>query len=124
MDKLDEEAMQRMLKVEHGGMSEVLANLYAVTGEPAHLALARRFDHKAFLEPLAARARRAQGAPCQHPGAESYRSRREYELTGEPFYRDVATYFWDQVVNHRSYATAGPAITKVSRPTRTSWPRS
>ena len=107
MDKLDEEAMQRMLKVEHGGMSEVLANLYAVTGEPAHLALARRFDHKAFLEPLAARRDELKGLHVNTQVPKVIGAAREYELTGEPFYRDVATYFWDQVVNHRSYATGG-----------------
>src|SRR4030042_1817267 len=55
IDKLDDDAMQRMLKVEHGGMTEVLANLYAVTGDPGHLALARRVDPRALLNPLAER---------------------------------------------------------------------
>jgi len=41
-DRLDAAAMQRMLEVEFGGMPEALLNLYAITGEPADLALARR----------------------------------------------------------------------------------
>jgi len=106
-DKLDEEAMQRMLKVEHGGMTEVLANLYAVTGEPDHLALARRFDHEAFLEPLAGRRDELKGLHVNTQVPKVIGAAREYELTGENLYRDVATYFWDQVVNHRSYVTGG-----------------
>ncbi|MFZ2054681.1 MAG: beta-L-arabinofuranosidase domain-containing protein [Candidatus Aminicenantales bacterium] len=107
MDKLDDEAMQRMLKVEHGGMTEVLANLYAVTANPDHLALARRFDHKAFLDPLAAGRDELKGLHVNTQVPKVLGAAREYELTGEEFYRDVATYFWDEVVNHRSYVTGG-----------------
>ena len=107
MDKLDEEAMQRMLRVEHGGMTEVLANLYAVTGNPDHLALARRFDHKAFLEPLAERRDELKGLHVNTQVPKVIGAAREYELTGDNRYRDIATYFWDEVVNHRSYVTGG-----------------
>ena len=34
-----------MMKVEFGGMNEVLYNLYAATGERKHADLAHRFDH-------------------------------------------------------------------------------
>jgi len=107
MDKLDEEAMQRMLKVEHGGMTEVLANLYAVTGDPDHLALARRFDHKAFLGPLSERRDELKGLHVNTQVPKVIGAAREYELTGEKRYSDIATYFWDEVVNHRSYVTGG-----------------
>lgn len=41
-DKLSEEQMQQMLNAtEQGGMNDVLAGLYAVTGNPDHLALSR-----------------------------------------------------------------------------------
>jgi uncharacterized protein len=42
----------RMQMVEHDGMNEVLFNLYVVTGKEQYLALARRFDHKRFFDPL------------------------------------------------------------------------
>jgi hypothetical protein len=96
-----------MLKVEHGGMTEVLANLYSVTGDPDHLALARRFDHRAFLGPLAARRDELKGLHVNTQVPKVIGAAREYELTGDLFYRDVAATFWDQVVNHRSYATGG-----------------
>jgi DUF1680 family protein len=107
MDKLDDEAMQRMLKVEHGGMTEVLANLYAVSANSDHLALARRFDHKSFLGPLAAGRDELKGLHVNTQVPKVIGAAREYELTGEKFYADAATYFWDEVVNHRSYVTGG-----------------
>jgi uncharacterized protein len=106
-DSLDDEAMQRMLKVEHGGMTEVLANLYAVTGDPDHLALARRFDHKAFLDPLAERRDELKGLHVNTQVPKVIGAAREHELTGEKRYGDIAAYFWDEVVNHRSYVTGG-----------------
>jgi DUF1680 family protein len=42
-----------VLTVEFGGMSEVLHDLYGVTDDPQHLALAHKFDQAAFLGPLA-----------------------------------------------------------------------
>ncbi len=107
MDRLDDEAMQRMLRVEHGGMTEVLSNLYAVTGNSDHLALARRFDHRAFLDPLSARRDELKGLHVNTQVPKVIGAAREFELTGEETYRDAATYFWDEVVNHRSYVTGG-----------------
>ncbi len=48
-DPLSEQQMQRVLLVEYGGMGEVLANLYGVTGKREYLGLAQRFDKKGFL---------------------------------------------------------------------------
>jgi DUF1680 family protein len=107
MDELDDETIQRMLEVEHGGMTEVLANLYAVSANPDHLALARRFDHRAFLDPLAAGRDELKGLHVNTQVPKVIGAAREYELTGEKSYADVATYFWDEVVNHRSYVTGG-----------------
>jgi DUF1680 family protein len=53
--RLPEEQMQRTLQIEFGGMNEVLANLSAVTGNPRYLAVARRFDHHAVMDPAQGR---------------------------------------------------------------------
>ena len=45
-DKFSDEQMQKMLGVEHGGINEALANLYALTGEKKYLQLALRFNHR------------------------------------------------------------------------------
>jgi hypothetical protein len=105
--RLPEEQMQRTLQIEFGGMNEVLANLSAVTGNPRHLVVAQRFDHHAVMDPA------AQGrdtlttlhANTQIP--KFIGAAREFELTGDPHYRDAALFFWQQVALHRSYVTGG-----------------
>src|SRR5205814_9611192 len=49
---MTDEQFEKMLGVEHGGMNEVLADVYALTKDERHLALAERFCHQAVLRPL------------------------------------------------------------------------
>lgn len=60
-DRLSDEQMEKMLAVEHGGINEAMANLYALTHDEKHLRAARRFCHKHVLDPLAARQDRLRG---------------------------------------------------------------
>jgi len=106
-DGLDDKAMQGMLRTEFGGMNDVLAGLYAVTGNPDHLMLARRFDHQAIFEPLANHRDELKGLHVNTQIPKVIGAGREYELTGDKYYYEVASYFWDEVVNHRSYCTGG-----------------
>src|SRR6185437_4937206 len=50
---LTHEQMQKVLACEHGGMNEVLADLYADTGDARYLELAQKFHHDVILDPLA-----------------------------------------------------------------------
>lgn len=50
--ELSDEQMERMLGNEHGGMDEVLADAYAITGKQAYIDCARRFAHKQLLLPM------------------------------------------------------------------------
>jgi uncharacterized protein len=52
VSNLTDEQMQDMLRAEHGGMNEVLADLYAITGNTSYLEAARRFCHQTVLDPL------------------------------------------------------------------------
>ncbi|MHC4623236.1 MAG: glycoside hydrolase family 127 protein [Planctomycetota bacterium] len=107
LDNLNEEQTQTMLRVEFGGMNEVLCNLYAVTKNPDHLALARRFDHHSVFEPLAHFQDELKGLHVNTQVPKIIGAAREFELTGETYYYNIATFFWDQVVNARSYCTGG-----------------
>jgi DUF1680 family protein len=73
--KLNEEQFQRMLRCEHGGMNEVLAELYARTGNEKYLQLSRRFHHKAVLEPLARQEDRLAGASRKYADSKIDRTR-------------------------------------------------
>jgi uncharacterized protein len=104
---LDDVKFQKMLDTEHGGMNEVLGDLYAITNDHKYLALAERFNHQALLKPLAANHDTLDGlhSNTQIPKVTGFA--RLYELTGNESYRAAASYFWQTVVGRRSYATGG-----------------
>jgi len=104
---LSGEQFEAMLACEHGGINESLAELYGRTGDERYLALSRRFHHKAVLGPL------SQGIDCL-PGLHANTQipkitgvARRYELAGAMEDRAIASFFWDRVVQHHSYATGG-----------------
>ncbi len=105
--RLTEAQQQAALDTEFGGMNEVLANIYAATGEQKYLDLARRFEHKKILDPLARGADPLDNVHANTQIPKIIGVARQYELTGEPRYRDIATFFWDRVVHHRSFVMGG-----------------
>jgi uncharacterized protein len=107
MDRLTPDQQQAMLMAEHGGMTEVLANLYAVTGNPDHLRTARAFDHEFLLGPLARKSDALDGLHANTQIPKIIGAAREYEVTGDARYRDIATFFWERVAHRRSYANGG-----------------
>jgi len=107
MDKLTTEQIQASLGTEFGGMNEVLANLYAATGDPAHLRAARCFDHKAVFDSLAQSEDRLNGLHANTQIPKMIGAAREYEMTGEARYRDIAQFFWRRVALARSYVIGG-----------------
>jgi len=104
---LSYEHMQRVLGTEFGGMGEVLSNLYAVTGQEYYLEVAQRFDKKQFFDALAAHRDELKGLHVNTHIPQVIAAARYYELTGDQRYRDIAQYFWDEVVSERSYCTGG-----------------
>jgi hypothetical protein len=104
---LSEQHMQRVLGTEFGGMAEVLANLYAVTGKREYLGQARRFEKRAFLDPLLAHRDELKGLHVNTHIPQVIGAARQYEMTRDTRYRDIAQYFWDEVVGERSYVNGG-----------------
>lgn len=99
--------MQRILGTEYGGMGETLANLYAVTGKPYYIHVAERFDKKWFFDPLAGHRDELKGLHVNTHIPQVIAAARLYEVTGDRRYRDIAEYFWEEVVSERSYCTGG-----------------
>jgi uncharacterized protein len=108
--QLSDEQVQTMLNTEHGGMNEVLADVYAMTGERRHLDLAKRFSHRALLDPLLRREDRLDGlhANTQIPKVIGFA--RIGELTGDRRWVDAAAFFWDTVTRGRSVAFGGNSV--------------
>src|SRR5213080_4725395 len=96
-----------MLNTEFGGMNEVLADLYADTGDQRWLDLSHHFDHHAVLDPLARREDILAGlhGNTQAPKLLGYLER--YIYTGDKTDGSAAEFFWDAVALHHSYATGG-----------------
>ena len=89
---ISDEQWAKMQMVEHGGMNESLFNLYALTGKEQYLALARRFDHKKFFDPLAERKDELKGLHVNTNIPKVIGAARGYELTGDRSYADAAYY--------------------------------
>lgn len=104
---LNDEQMEKMLGNEHGGMNEVLADAYAITGEQKYLDCARRFSHGMLLVPL------ENGKDCldnmhantQIPKVIGYQ--RIAELAHDVQYHNASEYFWEIVTRQRSLALGG-----------------
>ncbi|MFO1476739.1 MAG: glycoside hydrolase family 127 protein [Verrucomicrobiota bacterium] len=107
VDKLSTEQMQAALSNEHGGMNEVLANLYAVTGNRDYAVLARAFNHEAVLGPLAAGEDKLDGLHANTQIPKIIGAARQYELSADPRFRDIATNFWRYVALNRSFVIGG-----------------
>ena len=106
-DKLSDEQMQKMLGTEHGGMCETLANLYAVTGEEKYLKMAQRFNHQAIIGPASNREDKLTGLHANTQIPKFIGAGRQYELTGDKRLQTAASFFWDRVVDERSYVIGG-----------------
>ncbi len=104
---LSDAAFEAMLATEHGGMNEVYADLFAMTGNADYRRLAQRFSHKAILAPLAQGRDQLDGLHANTQVPKIVGFQRVYETTGDATYRDAAAFFWRTVVRTRSFATGG-----------------
>ncbi|WP_158299961.1 beta-L-arabinofuranosidase domain-containing protein [Glycomyces paridis] len=104
---MDDDAFEAMLDTEFGGMNEAFADLAAITGRTDYAEAARRFSHRAILDPLLAGRDDLTGlhANTQIPKAVGYAAAR-----GDRALMDAARHFWHRVVEHRSVAIGGNSV--------------
>ncbi len=105
---LTEAQRQQMLKCEYGGMNDVLANLYSITGEKKYLDMSYKFYDDFVMQPL------AEGKEDPIAGKHSNTnipkaigSARQYELTANISDATIANRLWDIVVHHHTYVNGG-----------------
>ena len=104
---LNDEQIQKMLRCEHGGISETLADLYADTNDEKFLKLSKIFYQKAILDPLKEGKDILPGKHCNTNIPKLIALSRLYELTGDTSDRRAAEFFWNTVISHHSYVTGG-----------------
>lgn len=93
---------------EFGGPHEVIADVYAITGDKKYLTLAEKFRHSLTFDPL----ERGDGSVLSGHHANSEIPKfigyeRIYELTGDPTWHRAAWNFWDNVAKERTWANGG-----------------
>ncbi len=101
------EHMQAILDNEFGGMNEVLYNLASATGDDRWAVVGDRFTKIKFFNPLAVRKDELRGLHANTHMPEVVGAAKRYELSQDPRYRNLAEFFWETVVESRTYATGG-----------------
>lgn len=111
---LSDEQMEKMLDCEFGGMDEVYADAYDMTGDTKYLDAAKRFSHHWLLDSMADGKDNLDNkhANTQVPKVVGYE--RIAELSGRAgrnedaeLYRRAAAFFWQTVAERRSLALGG-----------------
>lgn len=104
---LSDQQMQAMLDEEHGGMNEILADAYQMSGSAKYLTAAKRFSHQSILNPLAAGRDQLDNkhANTQVPKAIGFQ--RIGELDHDANYLKAGSFFWETVTNNRTLAFGG-----------------
>lgn len=107
---LDEKQIQGMLNMEQGGMDEVCADAYALTGKAKYLDLAKKFCHQAILKPLEEHVDKLDGlhANTQIPKVIGFE--RIGDLSHDSTYLSAARFFWQTVVRNRSISIGGNSV--------------
>ena len=104
---LSEAQLQKMLRCEYGGMNDVLANLYSITGQKKYFSLSYRFHDDFVMDSLAKQVDPMPGKHSNTNVPKAIGAARQYELNGDPSDSTIAAFFWSTMVHHHSYVIGG-----------------
>lgn len=107
---LKDEQIQDMLRSEHGGLNEIFADVYNITGDSKYLELAKSFSHKVILDPLLEKKDALTGihANTQIPKVIGFK--RIADLEGNVDWDEASAFFWNTVVDNRSVSIGGNSV--------------
>ena len=118
---LTDTQMQSMLDMEHGGMNEIFADAYEITGEEKYLIAAKRFSHKMLLDAMAVKNDNLDNKHANTQVPKVIGFERIGELAKDDVYKTAGNFFWETVTTNRSLAFGGnsrreffPAVTAAS----------
>lgn len=104
---LSEDLRLKMLNCEYGGMADVLAFLYQVTGEKKYLDLSYKFTDEFVMGKLAKGVDPMPGKHSNTNVPKAIGAARQYEITALKSDSLIATNFWNNMVHHHSYVIGG-----------------
>ncbi|MDQ0680670.1 DUF1680 family protein [Arthrobacter pascens] len=108
--RLTDEVFEAILHTEFGGLNDTFAALAQLTGRAEYLREARRFSHRAILDPLAGKRDELDGlhANTQIPKVVGYE--RCAAATGEEQYTRASDFFWETVLTRRTVSIGGNSV--------------
>jgi DUF1680 family protein len=102
------DAMDDLLDVETGGMMELWANLYELTGQDEFLGLMARYERRRFFESLLTGEDVLTDQHANTRIPEVLGAARAWEITGEARWRQIVEAFWRCAVTDReTFCTGG-----------------
>jgi len=107
-DDMSTDELDDLLDWETGGIQEIWADLYGLTGDKEHLELVHRFDRRRLLEPLLAGEDNLTNMHANQTVPEILSAARAFEVTGDTRWRDAVLAYWKCAVTDRgTFATGG-----------------
>lgn len=108
IEPLAKEHFQKVLdRTEQGGMNELLWDVYVETEDAKSRSLAKAFYQHSYFDPLSERIDHLKGYHSNSFIPNVVGVAREYQVTGDITRRKISEFFWNQVVNARSFVTGG-----------------
>jgi DUF1680 family protein len=109
--------MDDILDVETGGMLELWANLYGITGKQEHLDLVHRYDRPRLFEPLLQGRDMLTNKHANTTIPEAQGAARAWEVTAEERWRRIAEAYWKCAVTDRgAFCTGGQTSGEIWTP--------
>ncbi|HEY8933652.1 MAG TPA: glycoside hydrolase family 127 protein [Cyclobacteriaceae bacterium] len=107
---LSDQQIQDFLRSEHGGMNEVFADAYEMTGNITYLELAKKLSDQRILTPLIDHRDALTGlhANTQIPKVVGFK--KIGDLAHDNSWISAADFFWNTVVKNRSVAIGGNSV--------------
>jgi len=107
-DGVTRETMNWMMDVEEtGGLMEIWADLYGVTGDEKYKTLMQRYERPTLMEPLVAGKDVTTNMHANSQIPEVHGMARAYEVTGDEKYKKAVENFWYQTVTTRGQFATG-----------------
>lgn len=120
-EKMTEEQMQSMLRMEHGGMNEMFADAYQITGDKKYLVTAKRYSENTLLDPLSQGIDNLDNKHANTQIPKFIGFTRIAELSGDTRYANAGRFSWKTITENRSLAFGGnsrrehfPSVTSCS----------
>jgi DUF1680 family protein len=107
---LSDEQIQNLLISEHGGLNEIFANVYTLTGNKKYLLLARRFTQRAFLDPLLHNSDKLTGLHANTQIPKVVGIARIASVDSDSTFFNASDFFWSSVTQNRTVAFGGNSV--------------